>query len=281
MKVIDTHQHLLYPDRFRYPWLKDVPPLSGARFGLQEYRAAAQNTGIEQTLFMEVDVDESQMEEEARFFLDLADDSASNIIGVIAAARPERGDFEAQVNRVMHPRLKGFRRVLHTQPDSLCEDSRFIANIETLARYHLTFDLCLLPRQLPRASRLLGNAGDVQFILDHCGVPNIKGHEMDAWRESIRRIAAFPNLACKVSGVAAYCDPAQVTVEAIRPYVEHCIDCFGWDRVLFGGDWPVCNLTANLCRWVEIIREILGAESVARCEQFFHRNAERIYRLNP
>jgi predicted TIM-barrel fold metal-dependent hydrolase len=77
----------------------------------------------------------------------------------------------------------------------------------------------------------------------------------------------------------AYCDPQHVTVEAIRPYIEHCLECFGWERVVFGGNWPVCNMTANLGLWVEIIKEIVARESVGNQEKLFAGNAERIYRL--
>ena len=70
-----------------------------------------------------------------------------------------------------------------------------------------------------------------------------------------------------------------MTTEAIRPYVEHCLECFGWERVVFGGDWPVCNTTASLGRWVEIIKEIVAKESITNQEKLFAKNAERIYRL--
>jgi len=96
---------------------------------------------------------------------------------------------------------------------------------------------------------------------------------------SIRELAQFPNLACKISGVVAYCNPQRVTVDAIRPYVEHCLECFGWDRVVFGGDWPVCNTTASLGRWMEILQGIVANESAGNREKLFAKNAERIYRL--
>lgn len=281
MKIIDTHQHLLYPDHFGYEWVQGMTELEGKPFRLQEYWQAAQHTGIERTLFMEVDVPEPQQRSEAEFFLKLAGNSASRIAGVIASCRPERQDFDANIDALLHPKLKGFRRILHTQPDGLCETTLFIRNVASLARHGLTYDLCLLPGQLPRAHLMLRTAAGVQFVLDHCGIPNVKGNELDPWRQYIRGLAKFPNLACKISGVIAYCDPQRVTTEAIRPFVEHCIECFGWDRVLFGGDWPVCNLTSSLGNWVAIAGELLRGESVHRQEQFFFRNAERIYRLEP
>ncbi len=281
MRILDTHQHLLYPDRFRYEWVHGLTPLEGKAFRLEEYWQAAQGTGIEQTLFMEVDVPESQQRSEAAFFLKLAEKSGSKIAGVIASCRPEREGFEAHVESLLHPKLKGFRRILHTQSDELCENPLFIRNVASLAQHKLTYDLCLLPRQLPHAETLLRTASDVQFVLDHCGIPNIKDNELDPWRRHIRQLANYPNLVCKISGLVAYCDPQNAAADAIRPFVEHCIESFGWERVLFGGDWPVCNLTASLGNWVAIAKELVRGESLQRQEQFFFRNAERIYRLQP
>jgi predicted TIM-barrel fold metal-dependent hydrolase len=279
MKIVDTHQHLIYPERFGYSWCQGIPAFNGKPFRLEEYRAAAHGTGITETLFMEVDVDEPHIKAETDFLLQLATQPVSGIVGVLAACRPESEDFPAQLESILHPRLKGLRRVLHTQPDELSQMPLFAQNLARLAQHRLTFDLCLLPRQMPLSAKLVRQLPDVQFVLDHCGIPNIKGGGLDPWRQHIYELAQFPNLACKISGVAVYCDPQHVNAAAIRPFVEHCIECFGWDRVLFGGDWPVCNLTSSLSRWVAIAKEIVQAESPERQAKFFAGNAERIYRL--
>ena len=279
MKIVDTHQHLLYPDRLPYSWCRGIPAFEGKPFRLEEYHAAAQGTGITETLFMEVDVDEPQMKAEADFFLQLASQPDSGIIGVLSACRPEHADFPAHLESILHPKLKGLRRVLHTQPDELSQSPLFAKNLARLAQYRLPFDLCMLPRQLPLGAKLVRKQPEVQFILDHCGIPDIKGGGLDPWRHYIRELAKLPNLACKISGVVAYADPQRVTAAALRPYVEHCIECFGWERVVFGGDWPVCNLTVGLGRWVELAKEIVQAESPERQGKFFASNAERIYRL--
>lgn len=279
MKIIDTHQHLIYPDSLEYPWTRNVAALDGKPFRLEEYRAAAQGTGITKTLFMEVDVAEPQIKAETEVFLGHANDPASGIAGVIGNCRPEREDFEAYIESVLNSKLKGVRRILHDQPDALSRSNLFSENVARLAKHNLSFDLCLLARQLPLGASLLRAAPNTQFILDHCGIPGIKDGALDPWRQHIRELSRFPNLACKISGVVAYCDPGRVSADAIRPYVEHCIECFGWDRVVFGGDWPVCNLTSSLARWVEILKEIVAGESITNREKLFSSNAERIYRL--
>jgi predicted TIM-barrel fold metal-dependent hydrolase len=280
MKIMDTHQHLIYPEQFSYSWCKDIPALAGNFFRLEEYRVASRGTGISQTLFMDAGVDDPHTKAETDFFLQLATRPDSGIAGVLATCRPEAENFPAYLESILHPKLKGLRRILHVVPDELSQTPRFAKNLALLANHNLTFDLCLLARQLPLGAKLIRQFPGQQFILDHCGVPDIKGGELDPWRQHIRELAKLPNLACKISGVAAYCDPSRVTVEAIRPYVEHCLECFGWDRVVFGGDWPVCNITASLGGWVAMAKEIVSSETIEHQEKLFAKNARRIYRLD-
>jgi predicted TIM-barrel fold metal-dependent hydrolase len=279
MKIIDTHQHLIYPAQFQNPWTKNVPALADKPFRLEEYRLAAQGAEISETLFMEADVIESQIKNEMEFFLELATKPETGIVGVLANCRPEHENFQKYLETILHPKLKGLRRILHNQPDELSQSPLFVENLSLLAEHKLTFDLCLLARQLPVGAKLIRQLPEQQFVLDHCGIPNIKENALDPWRQHIRELSKFPNLACKISGVVAYCDPQNVTANAIRPFVEHCIECFSWERVMFGGDWPVCNITASLGRWVEILKGIVAKESAANQEKLFSKNTERIYRL--
>jgi len=119
----------------------------------------------------------------------------------------------------------------------------------------------------------------VAFILDHCGVPQVKEKRLDPWRAYITEIAQFPNVCCKISGLVAYADPERWTIDDLRLFVEHAIASFGWDRVLFGSDWPVCTLSASYQRWVEALRTITQDAGEVNQKKLFHDNAVRVYRL--
>jgi len=155
----------------------------------------------------------------------------------------------------------------------------FIHHVACLASYGLSFDLCVLARQLPIAINLVSECPNVQFILDHCGVPQVKERILDPWRSHISELAKFPNLSCKVSGLVAYADPARWKEDDLRPYIENVISCFGWDRVLFGSDWPVCTLSASYKRWVETLQSITRSAGQANQEKLFYDNAIRVYSL--
>jgi predicted TIM-barrel fold metal-dependent hydrolase len=273
MKITDTHQHLVYPEKFRYSWTDGIPQLKGRAFRYEDYLAAIAGTGISQAVFMETSPDDPQWLEEARFACGL------NVAGVIAGCRPERADFETQVDRLRHRKFVGLRRILHVMPDELSQSERFVNNVRLLESYRLTFDLCFLARQLPLAIALAQKCPNVQLILDHCGVPDIAGNALDPWREQIRQLAKLPNVACKISGVIAYCQPGQATAAAVRPFVEHCLEQFGWDRVVWGSDWPVCLMTSTLADWVRISRELVAKENESNQRKLFSENAARIYRV--
>ena len=279
MKIVDTHQHLWDLDLFRYAWLRQLPDLNRS-FRMNDYLAATNGLAIEKSVHLEADVDEPFMLDETMHLLQLADCADNPLEGVVACGRPESKEFKTYVEKIAgHSKLRGIRRVLHTRPDDLGQSETFIENVCSLAGYGLSFDICVLARQLPIAIRLVSQSPDVTFILDHCGVPQVRDKILNPWRSLIREIAKFPNVFCKISGLIAYADPNNWTAEDLRPYVDHTIECFGWDRVMFGSDWPVCTVSASYRQWVDVLLSLTRSAGEANQKKLFHDNAIRVYRL--
>jgi predicted TIM-barrel fold metal-dependent hydrolase len=280
MQIVDTHQHLWDLDRFHYTWLDSFPQLNRS-FRMADYLAAAKGLEVVKSVHLEADVDERYMLAETRHLLALADQPDNPLEGIVACGRPESEHFRAYLDKIAgHPKLKGIRRVLHTQPDELGQTTTFINNVAALAAYRLSFDICVLARQLPIAIDLVSKGSEVVFVLDHCGVPRVKERDLDPWRSHIAEIAKAPNVSCKISGLVAYADQHHWNTEDLRPFVEHVISSFGWERVLFGSDWPVCTLSASFEQWVHALRTITHAAGEANQKKLFHDNAIRVYRLN-
>ncbi|MER9434516.1 amidohydrolase [Mesorhizobium sp. M0618] len=278
--IIDTHLHLIDRSALRYPWLAGVPALN-RDFSYEDYAVEAQRVGVERVLHMEVDVDAADIEAETARVEGLSRQPSSMLAGVIASCRPEEGDFAAYLERQRaNPFVKGFRRVLHVVPDELSEGAVFRASIKRLGGTGLTFDLVVLPHQIPRAVVLADLAPDVTFVLDHCGVPDIKGKSEHPWREHMSDIARRPNVMAKISGVVAYADAGSWTVETLRPYVEHTINSFGWDRVVWGSDWPVCTLGGGLSTWVAATHALLSGCSISERDRLLSGNARKLWRLD-
>jgi predicted TIM-barrel fold metal-dependent hydrolase len=280
MQIVDTHQHLWDLDRFRYSWLDSIPALKRS-FRMTHYLKVIEGLPVAKSVHLEADVDEPYMLDETRCLLALADRTDNPLEGIVACGRPESEAFRFYLDKIVgHPKLKGIRRVLHTQPDELGRGKTFIDNVATLPSYGLSFDICVLARQLPIAINLVSRCPNVSFILDHCGVPKVKEKVLDPWRAHIQEISKFPNVVCKVSGLVAYADPKKWTAEDLRPYVEHVIACFGWNRVLFGSDWPVCTLSASYQAWVEALQSLTKNLGDANQRKLFYDNAVRVYRLS-
>jgi predicted TIM-barrel fold metal-dependent hydrolase len=278
MHLVDTHQHLWDLRQFPYSWCAAHPTLNRS-FLLDDYCAASADTGIAKTVFMECDVDDPHQLGEAQHIQRLAD-ATPLIAGIVASGRPEQDGFRAHLEALAQlPKIRGVRRVLHVVRDDLCLEPRFADNLRLLPDFGLTFDVCALPRQHANIRTLVERCPKVTFILDHVGVPDVKARMIEPLRDGLARLAELPNVNCKISGLVAYADAATWTVDDLRPYLEHAVACFGWDRLVWGGDWPVCTLSASLARWVEATRALTAGATAEQRAKLYHRNAERIYRV--
>lgn len=278
VRLLDTHQHLVYPDVAGYGWTADIPPLADKAFPLERYQELTQSADMAGTLFMETGVDDADYQAETRFVADLANDAKSGILGVIASCRPEEdAGFAEWLDECGELGVVGFRRILHVMPDELSTTQTFRANVRRIGESGKPFDLCMLPRQLTLGAELVRACDNTTFVLNHCGVPDIAGGRLGPWRADIATLAEAPNVVCKLSGILAYCAPGNANETTIRPVVDHVLDVFGPDRMVWGSDWPVVDLANGLPDWLDVTESILGALSADEAAAVGHRNAERIY----
>jgi predicted TIM-barrel fold metal-dependent hydrolase len=277
--IVDTHLHIVDQAALSYPWLANAGPLN-RNASYEDYAREARRLGIAATLHMEVDVADGDIEKETDYVTSVAARENSLLVGAIAACRPEDEGFAAYLERIADKKIiKGLRRILHQSPDELSQSALFRENIKRLSGTGLTFDLCALPHQLPIVAELVDLAPDVQFVLDHCGVPDIKSGAFDPWRANMTEIVRRPNIVGKLSGIVAYTDTDTWTVDTIRPYAEHTIASFGFDRMVWGSDWPVCTLAGTLSTWVGATQALLEGASADEKSALLSRNAIKLWNL--
>jgi L-fuconolactonase len=282
MPIVDTHQHLWDLSRFKLPWLEGNSKLDRS-FLMEDYRQATQGLNVVKSVYMEVDVEPSQQAAEADYILDLIRRGGTPMTGAVISGRPAAEGFAAYLARYKdQPAIKGLRRVLHAAetPPGHCLDKRFIEGIRLLGKSGLCFDLCMRPAELGDAAKLIDACPDTSFILDHCGNASVRTKDLSGWKADIGRLAQRKNVVCKVSGIVASAAPGPWTAEDLAPIVNHVLDQFGFDRVAFGGDWPVCTLAATYRQWVEALRAIVAARPQTAQKKLFHDNAIRVYRLS-
>jgi predicted TIM-barrel fold metal-dependent hydrolase len=280
MDFIDTHQHLIHRDRLGYDWTRGIAALEGRDFTVADYRGLTEGHGIAGTVFMECAVNDADYQAEARLVAGLIDDPASGVMAQIASCRPEtEAGLADWLDEATGLGAVGFRRVLHVVPDALSQDSQFRAGLREIGRRGLSFDVCVLARQLPLAQALAEACPDTVMVLNHCGVPDIAGGAFDDWAAGITALARLENMHVKLSGLTAYCAPGMWDAAVLRPWVDHVLHSFGPARVVWGGDWPVVDLGAGLPAWIDLTRELLSGLSSAEFAAIASDNARRLYRL--
>ena len=279
--IVDAHVHLYDPSVIPYGWMRGKPVLDRPRLmaQLDDERGTCE---IEALVWIEVAVDPGQYLQEAAYVDGLAR-ADSRIRALVAHAPLDRGaavkpDLE---KLAAHDRVHGIRRLVQDEADeAFCLRPGFIEGVRLLAGFDLSFGIGVYHRQLASAVELVRRCPDVRFVLDHCGKPGIRDKLMEPWRTHITALATLPNVWCKISGLITEADHEGWTREQLRPYIDHSIERFGFDRVMFGSDWPVSEQTHRYGEWVDVVDWAVAEVSDNERRRLFRDNAIAFYRLD-
>ena len=278
--IVDAHVHLYDVKRLSYGWLASVPKINRT-YGIEDFDKARRKVEVDKIVFAEVAVDSGLHIEEANFVQEMADRD-SRIAGIIAHLPLEKGlavaDDIAALKRCRN--LRGIRRLIETERNpAFCLEPAFLQALRLLPKHDLTFDICVKHWAMTYAIELVKRCPEVSFVLDHIGKPDIKNGLREPWWGQIRELARYPNVVCKISGAVTEADHARWTVDQVEPYVRHVIDGFGFDRVMFGSDWTVSELTHEYPQWVEIVDGVVSDASDSERRKLYRDTAIRTYRL--
>lgn len=276
--ITDTHVHLWDITRLDYPWLKDVPYLNRT-FLLPDFNAACGPVKVETLVFMQAEVAPSQYREEVEWVSSLAR-ADRRLRGIVAWAPLEKGEAaRSEVERLAGNTLvKGIRRIIQFEPDPMfCLRPEFIAGVRLLADYGLVFDICISHVHLAATLRLVEKCPEVRMILDHIGKPDIRGGRREPWATELKELSRFPNVWCKVSSVATEADHERWTPGNLAPYVDAVFECFGFDRTVFGGDWPVSTQAAAYPLAVQTLLDLLPGATEGQLTALFRDNGKNLY----
>ncbi len=278
--ITDTHVHLLDQKALKYSWAAGAPKLN-RDFSVADLDKAAAPYKIDTMVFVEVDVDQPLFIDEAHWVQGVADRDP-RLKGAVFSLPMEQGaKLEPQMEKLASLKVaRGIRRLIQNQPDpEFCIKPDFVAAVKLLAKYNLSFDICIFHHQLGAAIELVKRCPNVSFILDHIAKPGIKAGLMEPWARQMREMAALPNVLCKISGVITEADHGNWTREQVRPYIAHAIEAFGFNRVMYGGDWPVVDLAGDYTRWLELADWATADASADERRKLFRDNGIAAYRL--
>ena len=283
LPIIDTHVHLWDLNYLKYEWIEAASPPLNRSYLLTDYRNAHGEIDIEALVFVQCGGHNGGHDgvKEAEWVTSLAKDEP-RIKGIVAQASLEKGERArpALENLGVNQLVKGVRRLIQSESLEFCVQPDFIQGVQMLEEFGLSFDICIYHPQLANTIQLVKQCPNVQFILDHIGKPDIKNQIFEPWKSEIKTLSRFPNVFCKISGLATEADVKEWTPADLKPYIDHVIECFGFDRVMYGSDWPVSILATDYPRWVDTLKWAVSGCSNDELGKLFHDNAIHFYRLS-
>ncbi len=278
-RVVDAHVHFWDPGALPYPWLDEFPSLRRA-FLPPQHAAATAATPVERLVVVEGNCHPVRAREEVRWVEELKR-RESRIAALVAYVDCTSDGAAGEIEHwVAHPLVRGIRHNVQGHAPGFCLQPAFVAGVREAGRRGLTFDICATHDQLANVLALARLCPDTPLVLDHFGKPPVGEVAAFApWAERVRELAALPHVCCKVSGLLTEAAPECRRDENLLPYAERVLDCFGPERLIFGGDWPVVTLAGTWDEWYGFTRRFTAAWSDEERAAFYAGNAERFYGL--
>jgi len=273
---IDAHQHFWRYNASEFDWIDDS--MSALR---RDFLPPDLEPEVERARFHgSIAVQARQSLEETRWLLELAA-STPSILGVVGWVDLRSPDVRSQLQQFSENRkLVGVRHIVQSEPDDrfmLRPD--FLRGIGALEEFDLAYDILIYPKHLPTAAEFVKHFPRQRFVLDHLAKPLIKSGSIQAWEAGIRKLARFPNVFCKLSGMVTEADWQNWKPEHLQPYLDIALDCFGPQRLMIGSDWPVCTVAASYAETLNVVLDYFRNYPTAVQDSVFGGNAQRFWKL--
>jgi len=274
-KRIDSHQHFWKFDPIRDSWIDDSMKNIQRDFLPEDLQPLLTENQFQGCVAVEAD----QSEVQTNFLVDLAskNDFIKGVVGWVDLRNENISErlHHFSANTI----IKGFRHVVQAEADDFMLRNDFRNGIAALKEYDFTYDILIFHRQLPAAIDLVNRFPEQKFVIDHIAKPNIKLGEIDFWEKNIREIAKAENVVCKVSGMVTEADWNNWKPADLKPYLDVVFESFSTNRLMFGSDWPVCNIAANYSEVVGTLEHYLTQFTTAEQDKVWFENAKSFYKL--
>lgn len=277
MIKIDSHQHFWKFDPVRDSWIDKTMSAIQRDFMPADLEPILKKYSIDGCVAVQAD----QSEAETEFLLGLAEsyDFIKGVVGWIDLRADDIGkrlEYFSQFEK-----LKGFRHVLQGEADrALMLNPQFTKGISALKVHDFTYDILIFPDQLGYTHQFVKTYGGNRFVIDHIAKPGIKTKNIEKWANGIKAIAKNENVWCKVSGMITEADWYAWVLTDFEPYLDIVFEAFGTKRVMFGSDWPVCNVAGGYQQMLSVVKNYTSKLSADEQAQFWGLNAIEFYRLS-
>ncbi|CAB4733829.1 MAG: amidohydrolase family protein [Actinobacteria bacterium] len=277
---IDSHHHIWDLSIRDQEWIAgdEMQPIR-RNFSIADLKDASAPSRIDKTVLVQTVTDYTETPE----LLEIA--QSEQLVGaVVGWLKIDSPDAIEHLHQYLDlpgaDYLKGIRDIAQDHPDpNYLAKPETISNVQKLGKLGITYDLLTKTPELPAAIELVRACPDVQFVMDHISKPKIAKQEVEPWKTLMSELANFPNVLCKVSGLVTEANWKEWQVKDFKPYVDHVIEIFTPQRLMFGSDWPVSNLGGTYSEIVELAQALTSGFSPSEAEFFWHKSAASAYNL--
>jgi len=274
---LDSHQHFWHYSPSEHTWMTELMAALKRDFLPEDLEPLLHGIHFDGS----VAVQARQNLEETRWLLELAQQYPF-IKGVVGWVDLRSKQLPGQLERFARdPRLVGVRHLVHDEPDDgFMMRPEFRRGISQLRDFDLTYDLLLFPKHLTAAARLVEEFPQQLFVLDHIAKPKIAEGLISPWQDDLRQLAKFPNVFCKLSGMATEARWKQWQPGDFHRYMDIVFDAFGCRRIMIGSDWPVCALSGEYQPVMKIVVDYVQQFPAEDQAAILGGNCARFYQID-
>ncbi|MGG9963036.1 amidohydrolase family protein [Ferruginibacter sp. SUN106] len=273
MLRIDSHQHFWQYEPVKHDWIDDAMAVIRKDFLPAHLAPVLQKNNFDGCIAVQAD----QTEAETDFLLRLQKEN-NFIKGVVGWVDLRAENIKERLAYYKQfAGIKGFRHVLQGEAPEFMLQQNFIRGIAALKEFDFTYDILIFPKHLPAAITLVQQFPEQKFVIDHIAKPYIKSGLIGEWKQAMRKMAEYPNVYCKISGMVTEANYLHWKKEQFTPYLDVVVEAFGTKRIMYGSDWPVCLVAASYKKMLNIVEEYFASFTVNEQEDFFGNNAAAFY----
>jgi len=277
--IIDSHQHFWESSALSsiIPAATEIDIL-GKEYKPEHLRGHLRKLCIDYTVFVQA---YPQNFDNNKWMFEIAN-KTDFVAGVVAWADMQKPNEIASVINLMQqePKFCGIRHIVEAEPNiDWIVQPRVLESFRELSKHKIAYDMLAKPRHLKNVIKLMETVGDLKIVIDHIAKPEIAKGGTPGWEENMKIIAQYPGIYCKLSGMITEADRKTWKPTDLEPYICKIIDMFGYDRVMFGSDWPVCLLAGEYEDVWEALCKILSGINDEQKEKVFGLNALNFYNL--
>lgn len=286
--IIDTHLHVFQHGRLKYSGF-ERNPLFARDYHVEDYARDLGTVDVEAMVFVECYADFTPEGGQYIEEIEFVEEEATRDPRLMAIVPMAPLEWGARVEPMLaematsHPAVKGIRRIVEfdADPRALTLSPSFVEGVNLLEKFGYHFEINVNYTQMDIVREFVTRIPNVPMILDHCGKPGIKSGAIAQYRDDVRDLARHPNLWIKLSDLPVEADKAKWTEADLRPFIAETIETFGPDRIIYGGDYPVCLQATTLPRWVEVLDRAFADLGVREADtrKIYRDNANAFYRL--